>query len=314
MKAFFTKNTEKKTLLISHHNADVDAITSVLLLGRVLKKLGFKDLTYSVAKDISLQARGLLKYGDQEVIEGPNLQEYEMVVVLDSSTPNQLGDVDVSGANLVIVDHHEKSASFKGKFFVNPLAFSTTQHIHDSIDVKYDKDMARLMLLGLIADSAYLRLLDRKGFKLISDMLQEHKLEYGGLLADLAVDKSASEKIAELKGCQRAEIHRIGKAIIATSRVGSFEAAVARALLRVGADVAFVGCDAGEARISARAKGNFIKQTGLNLGKSIMPSVGKHLGGDGSGHAGAAGANGPDKKKLDEGLELCVKLLREELK
>lgn len=314
MKAFFEKNKGNKTLLLTHHNADVDAVASILLMGRVLKKLGFKDVTYGVVNDIGLQARSLLKHGDQEVVTAPEPGEYDMVVVLDTSTPNQLGGIDVSGANLVIVDHHEKSDSFKGKFFVDSGAFSTTQHIHASIDVEYDREMAKLMLLGLIADSAYLKLADRGTFKTISDLLNEFKLDYCDLLAELAVEKDISEKIAEIKGCQRSQLHRIGKHLVVTSRVGSFEAAVARALLRVGADVAFVGCDAGEARISARARGNFIKQSGINLGKSIMPTVGKHMGGDGSGHAAAAGANGPEKGKLDEALNLCVSLLKRELK
>lgn len=313
MKAFFEKNKDKKTLLLTHHNADADALASVLLLGRVLKKLGYEKLTYGVADDISLQARGLLEYADQEVVNAPDPAGYEMVIVLDTSTPNQLGNIDVSKSNLVVVDHHEKSDAFSGKFFVDPKAYSTTQHIRDSIDVEYDKTMATLLLLGLIADSAYLKYAGRETFKAVADLLLKHKLEYGELTDVLSAEASISERIAGIKGCQRAQLHRVGDYLIVTSRVGSFEAAVARALLRVGADVAFVGCDADEARISARAKGTLINETGLNLGKSIMPSAGRHIGGNGSGHAAAAGANGPHVDKLDEALSLCVSLVKKEI-
>jgi alanyl-tRNA synthetase len=89
---------------------------------------------------------------------------------------------------------------------------------------------------------------------------------------------------------------------------------VAKALLYLGADVAFVGAaHEGEVRISARAKNELVDK-GFHLGRDVLPLVSDLISGDAGGHAAAAGANGTKPEKLDEALKICVDKTRELLK
>lgn len=312
---FLSEKAGKRILLLTHQNADIDAVASLLILGYYLKKLGFKNFDYSVADGISLQARTLLKYSDKEFVE-PVPKDYDMVATVDVSDPRYLPKVDLEGVELVVIDHHQLSEYFasdncKAACFVDPDSVSMTEYLYNSFDIPIDKTIARLVLAGIIFDSGYLRLASRKTFQTIAKLLDEFGLEYPDILAELSTEMSVSEKIARIKGAKRAKVVQDGGAIIATARVGSYESSVARGLVGLGADVAFVASDSDGARISGRAHAKYIKEHSLNLGKNVMPKVGRLLGGSGSGHAAAAGANGPNKEKIGEALKLCTKLVVE---
>ena len=309
---FFEEKKEKKTLILGHHNADIDAVSSAILLYHYLKKLNFKSVDVGFP-GISLQARNLLPHLDKKPLEKFDVNDYGLVALVDTSTENQLPGVDLSKSDVVIIDHHQLTG-INGKQFVNKDAVSTTEIIYSGFDIPMDKTMAELVLAGIIFDSAFLRLADNETFALLSKLLSKYKISYGELIELLSIPMPESEKIARLKGMQRCKIERTGGYIIATSEVGSFESSVARALIGAGADAAIVGCKGSEIRISGRAKRTFIKETKLNLGQQIMPKLGKLLGGSGSGHDAAAGANGPRKDKLTEALDFAVNLIKEQIK
>jgi len=305
---FFNEFKGKKLLFLAHQNADVDAIASILLLKRLL---GSGDL--AVAGGVSLGARHLVP-SDAELLINPDVSSYDLVVLVDSSTIDQLEGVDLSKANtLVTIDHHAPHASITAiakKAFIMPECISCTEVIYRVFSPILDKEGARLLLLGIISDSARLRIAPNAVFLLVAKLLSEHKLDYSSLCDSLDVPLQLSERIACIKGAQRAELHRVGKYLVLTAKMSSFEASVARSLVSLGADVAFVASDSNQARVSARARITFIREYDLHLGKDIMNQVGALLGGSGSGHDAAAGANGPLLDKLDEALALCVSLIR----
>ncbi|MFH1787145.1 MAG: DHH family phosphoesterase [archaeon] len=310
---FFTGKKGKRLLILTHHNADVDAVASTILLSQYLAKLGLTSVDMAFPGGVSLQARSILPYSKIKPLTEFDIRSYDLVVLVDTATPNQLPGVDLAGSEVVIIDHHQ-AGGISGKKFVDRNAVSTTSVIHSGFSIPLTKQMAELVLVGIIFDSAFLKVADNKAFSTIAKLLNEHKLNYGEILELLSAPMSESERIARLKGGQRCQIHRVGGFLLVTSEVGSFEASVARALVASGADAAVVGCAASEARISARARANFIKQTKVNLGQQIMPRLGELLGGAGSGHDAAAGANGPDVGKLPDAIELAVKLISEQIK
>ena len=76
-------------------------------------------------------------------------------------------------------------------------------------------------------------------------------------------------------------------------------------------DVAIIGGrpTKGIVRLSSRSTSEFSKETGINLGTDVMEPIGVLIGGEGGGHANAAGANG--FQNLDEALNRSVELIRE---
>jgi nanoRNase/pAp phosphatase (c-di-AMP/oligoRNAs hydrolase) len=90
---------------------------------------------------------------------------------------------------------------------------------------------------------------------------------------------------------------------VAISLGSSHESSVCKALLGIGADVAFVGSQRDEKfRISARARQDLVRK-GMHLGK-ILDEVGGETSSSGGGHAGAAGLTGTgDVEAL---LNICL--------
>lgn len=301
-------------LLLTHKNADIDAIASLLLLERVLLKNNI-ECESGVSESIALPARSLLKYSKKNIQVNPDLGKYDLVILLDTSSQNQLSPLDITKAkNLILIDHHLNTLKDSAiESFVDEEASSSTELVYRLFKPRLDREDALLLLSGILADSAALRLADNKTFLLFANLLNEHNITYSELLAGLETQQSLSEKIACLKGAQRMEIFRIKDYVIVTSKVSSFESSLAKAIVKLGADCAFVGASNKEARISARAKTKFIKENDIHLGK-LLSQIAGIIGGTGSGHDSAAGANGPLTEKIDSALKACVSAIREQIK
>jgi nanoRNase/pAp phosphatase (c-di-AMP/oligoRNAs hydrolase) len=91
------------------------------------------------------------------------------------------------------------------------------------------------------------------------------------------------------------------------SHVGSYEADVASALIKIGFDVGIVWSKkTSEYRISTRASNKICSKTGLHLGK-ILEELSDDSKGSGGGHDGAASLKG----KI--GLENILKIIEEKI-
>jgi len=134
-------------------------------------------------------------------------------------------------------------------------------------------------------------------FELANNLLQNN-MSYG-------------ERIARIKGARRLSYYTHDQKLIVISKVGAFEASVARSLINMGADVVLVlGIKNNEMRGSGRTN---IKN--LNIG-NIMKIIGDKFGGTGGGHAAAAGLNIvplPEKKLLKKIEEEFINLVKEDL-
>jgi len=178
-----------------------------------------------------------------------------------------------------------------------------------------DEESVRALLAGIVTDTANFRFANAKTFKAVGEMLERFPVQMGEvfqLVAPVSDENTDNAKrMAVLKACQRLEIRKFRKYVIAISRVSAYESYACKVFLQLGADIAIVGSEKNGVRISARAKESLVKK-GLHLGK-IMEKVGPVIEGSGGGHAGAAGANG--RANLDKAIRLILreieKFLRE---
>ncbi|MFH1450949.1 MAG: DHH family phosphoesterase [archaeon] len=318
---FFKQYSGKKVQLIAHHNADPDAVGSAYALSEALKQLGC-ETEIGVAESISKLSKQVMEILGADVAISPEIN-CDLLVLLDISTPGQLSSYaeTVNNADVprVIIDHHavQGESLSADKKIVDENAKSTTEIIHrllPLLGVKVTRKMALAIVLGLVTDTAHFRFASIETFELLASLMREHSIDPGEVMEILSLVPDVSERIAVLKGAQRVKFTRVKDYLVATTIVGTFEAATARALLRCGADVAIAAAHKDkEVRISMRSKPAFSNETGINLGVDISPELAKIVDGSGSGHPNAAGVNGTNTENINQALEKAVEIITQRL-
>ncbi len=172
------------------------------------------------------------------------------------------------------------------------MIFKILKELHCEIN----KEIAKILGAGIVADTAHLRLANLEEFKILIELLKTG-INFGEILSLITTMPDTSEKIACLKAAKRIKTYKIGDILVVFSVVGSYEAAVARNLVKVGADIAVVATPKeNELRISSRGKEKILAH-GIDLSE-IFKEVGNIIDGSGGGHNLAGSANGK-KKDLD---------------
>ena len=306
---------EKKALILVHSLADLDAVGSAFALHSFLRNSSI------IASDTpTAKARKLLKFLDSEISVGEKLN-CEILFILDTNSYDVLGGladaVKKFRGKIFLLDHHSiHPDSIKADhLLVDNRYLSTSEMVHELLtELRFEisQKEAVCLLCGIIDDSANFKNANRKTFQNIARLLGKTHLDYSAVLRITEPDDDISQRIALLTACKRAEVERVGNYLIAKSTVGSFESKAAEALVLMGADFAFVGCNSkNEARISARMRGRLEKELGINLATQVMEKVGRTLKGSGGGHACAAGADGPNRDAFDDAMNECVSLTKE---
>lgn len=308
-------------LLISHLNADPDAIGSSIALAEYFKSKKKKAIV-GCSQGVNSLARNLVKKLNYKIHMSPKLDDYDTLVILDTTSFAQLEPLDVKGfsGKIYVIDHHASNSEFKDicdECLNMEDAVATSEIIYNLLKKEkfaVTKKMALSLLAGIITDTGHLQFAKPETFKAVSDLVEISGMDYSDILNMITVQTEPSRKIAQLKSASRLELRKIDDWIIVLSHVGSFEASSARALIKIGADVSFV-CSKHQrkVRICARASNKFVKDTGINFGNDVMPSIAKKINGSGGGHIAAASVNGTFDGSEIELLEVCMNLLTEKL-
>jgi nanoRNase/pAp phosphatase (c-di-AMP/oligoRNAs hydrolase) len=305
----------KSVLILTHHNADPDAIGSAIALSEAFGQFG-ATARIGTVESVSTLSRKILDAVGKDVEIDPKLDS-DILFLVDTSSPGQLSyfgeKVLESKSEKIILDHHsvQKDLAIKADHsFINPDACSSAEIVFELLKkgkIELSKDTAFPLLLGMITDTAHLRYASSETFKTIAEILEKYDFSYEKALDLLSTTPDISESIARLKAAQRLEMTRVGDFLVATSQIRSFEASAARAFIRLGADIAIVVAEReNEVRISMRSKTAFAQKTGIHLGNDLAPELAKIIEGTGSGHVTAAGVNGKNGKRIKEALKYVV--------
>ncbi len=306
----------KKILILTHHNADIDAVCSSMALFYALGKLHIQS-RMGIPKSISRQGKKLLSSQRLRADLNPDVTKYDTVFLLDTAVPEQIKPVKIKKAKeLIIIDHHETSKLDADQKRIDTKKKSTCNLLLEILKenkIKVTKRMAKLMLAGIVADTKHLRLAELNTFKDIV-YLMETGAKLSRVMSLVSVPPDYSEKVAKLKAITNTHVYKGGRWLIATCNVKSHEAAVARGLLKLGADVSIVAAKKRkEIRISGRANTAVLGKNNMNLARDVFSEVGELIGGSGGGHDAAGSANGPDVEKLDESVNRCLQLVSNKL-
>ncbi|MBN1234519.1 MAG: DHH family phosphoesterase [Methanotrichaceae archaeon] len=298
----------KKVLYLCHRNADPDAIASGFALSRAFGG------TIGAVDDLSRTAASLAEIIGAGVLINPRVEDYDLVVAVDTSVRMQLGDR--LPASYALVDHHLDEGLLEDAiFYIQRPAKSTAEIVWKILKEngkKADRKAALGLLAGMISDTGRFKRATPDTFRAAAELLQEGGFAYEEVQEALSVPASISQRIAVLKAASRARIVRQGDWLVACTTVNSFEGSAAMALVDLGADVAFVAGrhgKRGRVRISARSSREAARK-GLNLAE-LLGEVGKAHGGDGGGHKSAAAleAEGDPSTILNECRKKAIESL-----
>lgn len=309
----------KKVLILTHAGADVDGFCAAASLCYGLK--GRCKPSIGVPEHINIQAKNVSKKLKIPFKIDPNLKGFDAIILVDLNDPKLLGRIRndflifKNKKPVFVVDHHTKHGRITSKenSLIEEDAVSSTELVYklfNQLNIKITPKLATLIALGIVTDSAGFFVADYKAFEIMGEVLKKSKKSYSEILKVLSSEISFGEKIAKLKAGKRASIYKLGNHVIVTSKVGSYESSSAMSLVKIGADIAFVGdIEKGEFMVSGRANNYFVKKTGFDLAKDVMIPLENYFEGQGGGHAGAAAFNGK-AKAISNVLDKCLELTR----
>jgi len=286
-----------RVAIVCHPNADPDSIGSACALQEYLRgKCKGMETTILAPDGINSVTERLLAYLSLKV-EDEIPPTANLFILVDLSSLDQVPSIKEaveSGVPFAILDHHVPDSSTKEKaaFSIIKERSSTCEVVFEAIGSSaLSKTAMNALLAGLIYDSRRFLISPDQSICSAYRMI-ELGADPSKAIALLASEEDPSERMAKLKGAARLRLYKAGRYNIALTNVGSFEAAVARALTNLGADLGLVVSENGkEHRISARSTEAFFKSSGLNLAKDVMQPLAAIFSGHGGGHPTAASAN-----------------------
>jgi len=309
---FVRKLDGKSVLILTHHNADIDAAASAIGLSMIFEQLGIKS-SIGVSESVSKAAKNISK--DRKILIDPDCGKFDSVIVVDTSVPEQVSRITNLKVD-AIIDHHipGKLADEAKAKWIAPESKSTAQMIYKlakSLKCKISKEFAMIIAAGIVADTAHLKIADIDVFETLTELLKTG-ISFENVLSSIETPMDQSEIIAALKAAQRSEIYKIGDLIVCTSKISSHEAPAARALMKMGADIAIVATIRDdEIRISSRGRDRILKY-GIDLSE-IFKDIGAAVGGSGGGHNMAGSANGKDSKSANKAFKIILDKISEKV-
>lgn len=289
----------QRVAVLCHENADVDAVASAIVFSEILNSLGARS--WAGCESLSKLAEHALSVAGRlnSISLDPPL-DADYFLLVDTSSLDHLGKKlaeRVRGRRTIMIDHHrevEEATREMVAAYIDDTLTSESElvfMVSRELGVNLSPDQCTLLLAGVLTDTAELRLAKNKTFETIYELINRGA-DFRKAQEMVKLPEERSRKIAMIKAAKRADMYEIRGYLVLLSEVGSFEADAAVALLKLGADLAFVGSrNENTVKISARARPEVCEQTRLHLG-DLMIELSRTFGGNGGGHAGAASFTG----------------------
>ena len=282
--------------VITHRNGDMDTVASACALSTSLgtnsRPMGIH--VSKLARDVIGELKFEFTRMDVNRVALPRTTSG--IVIVDAAGPEQIGITLPENTPICVIDHHAHTSDewsiSEQDIHINMPVCSTTQIIFDYI-IQYrleslDDRMRKILLTGLITDTGHYRHADALALKSASEMLGDD-IEHGDVLDLLrTTGLGRSVRIATLRSLKNVNVESAGDFVVAVTSCSTHEGTVAGSLIHAGADAAIVtNSKVPGLRLTTRASHRSV-DNGLDMG-SILASLAHTLGGEGGGHAGAAG-------------------------
>ncbi|MGA3020433.1 MAG: DHH family phosphoesterase [Candidatus Micrarchaeales archaeon] len=308
----------KRVALTFHTIGDRDGVGSAVALSEY-----FETASVVTPDFITTNARRMLEYlGLSKRVEFNYPDDAEMIMVMDANNLFALGKrekmfEDFKG-KLLFIDHHAPQEKLpKDAVVFNDESYNSTASIVyealKNLNFGITKEIAILLLNGITADSADLQNSSPQTFKQISELLETSKLDFSFFSEYFHRGIPAKNKYRVINDLQEATAEIVSDFILVHGRATEHANIAADTAMQMNADATlFWAIGNTEASISARLRSPLDKELSMHLGV-MMKEIGSMLGGNGGGHACAAGAYGPRKEAAEEAANRAVELIKDKL-
>jgi nanoRNase/pAp phosphatase (c-di-AMP/oligoRNAs hydrolase) len=284
--------------ILTHKNGDMDTIGSACALANIIgpnaRACGIHMSTMARAMVSKTGADFLIL--DSKSPSWP--RDLGGVIIVDAAGPNQPG-IAIPDVPKCIIDHHSAGESFEiGELDleINWDTCSTAEIVQqwaENYAYKRINTQSRILLLaGIITDTGRFRHANANALAAAGRLTNDSEIDFSEFIEDMeSVELNHSQRVAITKALSRVQTLATGRWFLSYTRAGTNEGIVARSLITAGADIALV-CRRlqGETRLTARAC-RAATRGGIHLGE-LMQKMVTRSGGEGGGHAGAAGWSG----------------------
>ena len=283
----------KALMVVTHGNADLDAVSSGLLTCELLRHLGATSCCVLIPEGPSRDSRKALELLGIDLKLCEDEEKVDIAVVVDASNESQLGG-SLGVKQYILIDHHEAgSLALKADVkLVDPEAPTCVELVLDVIRAavfELSPQQATLAMAAMLDETGLFERASARTFEVAAYLLRSgaNYEEALALVKRPKAQESLDLRLARLKGASRAKVSRAcGDLVVVSTYVGSYEADVARSLVGLGADVAIAFK---ENRASVRVSRQALER-GVSA-SSIAAYLAERLGGEGGGHRGAAALN-----------------------
>jgi nanoRNase/pAp phosphatase (c-di-AMP/oligoRNAs hydrolase) len=295
----FLKNFQGMIVLAMHSQADPDAVGAAIGLTHFIRLINPDLMIRTLEPTLSTLALKLLEFSNYHLnpIKIDQIVSPALFVFLDTNFIDP--QLIAPNRQFAIIDHHVQiPLEVEVTFDYQLNSFRATAEIiaswYYNEDISLTQQVIKGLLAGIIFDTRRFLNADRELFECVNFLLRNHSNLYLETLKLFTSSRTKSEKLACIKAAQRMKRIHVNNKILLFSHVSSFEAAAARSLISLGGDVAIVVANRKqETRISLRTTLGFPNETGISLGRDIIPELIDQFGGTGGGHDSAAGYNAP---------------------
>ncbi|MFX1505831.1 MAG: bifunctional oligoribonuclease/PAP phosphatase NrnA [Promethearchaeota archaeon] len=287
------------TVLAMHSQADPDAVGAAIGLTHLMREINPNLMIRTLEPTLSTLGHKLIEFSNYhlDTIEINQITSPTFIVFLDTNIIDPR--LFAPKRQFAIIDHHIRiPLEVEVPFDYQLESFRATTEIiaswYYNEDILLTQEVIKGLLAGIIFDTRRFLHADRDLFDCVNFLLRDNSDIYLETLKLFTSSRTKSERMACIKAAQRMKRFHLNDKILLFSHVSSFEAAAARSLISLGGDIAIVIANRKqETRISLRTTMDFPNETGLSLGRDIIPGLIDQFGGTGGGHDSAAGYNAP---------------------
>ncbi len=307
----------RRVLLTFHSMGDTDAIASAIALSRLMIKP-----TVATADTITSNAARMLRRSGHgaERIEHSFPPDVDAVVITDANDFDQCGAfkerLSSFAGPVIIVDHHAPTEISGDNVLVfDDESFNSTSSIAYEVlklaRLAINENLAELLLMGIISDSAELKNASAKTFIEMGELMGIARMDYQSVLDDMRHIAPPESRAETMQDLASASIEVKGGLLIVHGVSNGPANLVADDAIRVGADLAIFRSGGGnEASFSARLRPPLDRQYGIHLG-NLMKELAPIINGTGGGHPCAAGAYGTGVANADAFLRKLLERVEE---